>query len=58
MHVNQISTWKRQLLDSAVEVFEAGIDKKKNQGEIIKELHAKIEELTVERDFLSHNLNR
>jgi transposase-like protein len=27
VHVNQISAWKRQLLDFAVDVFGAGIDK-------------------------------
>jgi transposase-like protein len=58
VHVNQIRAWKRQLLDGAVDVFEPGVDKRKNQEEIVKDLHAKIGELTVERDFLSRKLDR
>lgn len=58
VHVNQIRAWKRQLLDAAVDVFESGVDKRKNQEEIVKELHAKIGELTVERDFLFRKLDR
>jgi len=49
--------WKKALLDGAPEVFERG---RKSAPEIdperIKDLHAKIGELTVERDFLSKKL--
>ena len=58
VHVNQIRAWKRQLLDGAVDVFEPGVDKRKNQEEIVKDLHAIIGELMVERDFLSRKLDR
>ena len=58
VHVNQIRAWKRQLLDAAVDVFESGVDQRRNQEEVVKELHAKIGELTVERDFLFRKLDR
>ena len=43
--------WKKQLLDRAAEVFEKG--KSGEKGAHIKELHAKIGQLTMESDFLS-----
>ena len=58
VHVNQIRAWKRQLLDGAVDVFESGSEKRRDQDEVVKDLHAKIGELTVERDFLSSKLER
>ncbi len=58
VHVQQISAWKRQLLDQVSEVFESGSDKKRNFEAEVKELHAKIGELTMERDFLSNKLGR
>jgi len=56
VHVNQIRAWKRQLLDGAVDVFESRVDQKRGQDEVVKDLHAKIGELMVERDFLSSKL--
>ena len=52
---NQVSAWKRQLLDAAPEVFARGAARKLAQQHEAKihDLHAKIGELTVERDFLS-----
>jgi len=58
VHVNQIRAWKRQLLDGAVDVFESGSEKKRDQDEVVRDLHAKIGELMVERDFLSSKLDR
>lgn len=58
VHANQVSAWKRQLLDGAVGVFESPVDARVDGEAVIKDLHAKIGELTVERDFSSKALKR
>lgn len=58
VHVKQISAWKQQLLEQVSEVFERSTDKKRNFEAEVKELHAKIGGLTMERDFLSDKLGR
>ena len=50
VHSNQIVDWKKQLLAGAPEVF--GGAKKRDAAPDIKELHAKIGQLTLENDFL------
>jgi transposase len=50
VHPNQITEWKQQLLERAEDVFSG--TKQPNSGPDIKELHAKIGELTLENDFL------
>ena len=59
VHPNQVSTWKRQAVDGLNEVFSNGADKARadHEGEV-HDLHAKIGQLTVERDFLARGLKR
>lgn len=57
VHPTQIHQWKKALLDGAPDVFERGFKSApQTDPEQIKDLHAKIGELTVERDFLSKKL--
>jgi transposase len=59
IHPNQVSDWKKQALKGLGDIF-AG---KQNRDDIaheaqVKELHAKIGQLTVERDFLAKAFGR
>ena len=54
----QITHWKQQLLEHAAELFANGRSHTEDSRERIGELHAKIGELTMERDFLSSALGR
>jgi transposase-like protein len=59
VHPNQIATWKEQLLEGAVDVFERGGSGKSSASEIdVKSLHAKIGELVLENDFLGRALGK
>ena len=59
VHVNQVSSWKKIALDNLESLFAGNHSAFDDDAEHkIKELHAKIGELTVERDFLDSALNR
>ena len=59
VHPNQVSTWKRQAMDGLGTVFSNGADKARVDHESeIHDLHVKIGQLTVERDFLARGLKR
>ena len=52
VHPNQVSVWKQRAVEGMREVFSKGAERSRgdHEGEI-RDLHAKIGELTVERDF-------
>jgi len=53
IHPNQVSTWKKQARDLIVDGFSGKVQSRKSQKENdLKELHAKIGQLTIENDFL------
>ena len=59
VHPNQVSTWKRQAMDGLGEVFSNGVDQERRDHEAeVHDLHAKIGQLTVERDCLARGLKR
>jgi transposase len=55
LHPNQITDWKRQLLDRAAEVFDGGT---RPEPVDLSPLHAKIGQLALENDFLEGALSK
>jgi len=59
LHPNMITNWKRQAIDNMTAAFSGAAERKSKTEEAqTKELHAKIGELTVERDFLAKAFER
>jgi transposase len=54
IHPNQVSDWKKQALEGMADIFKGKTERDNAASEArVKELHAKIGQLTVERDFLA-----
>ena len=59
VHPNQISNWKKQLLDGAAKVFEAGGSGDGTASEAaVDVLYRQIGQLKVENDFLARKLGK
>jgi transposase len=59
IHPNQVGDWKRQAVEGLTGVFTGKTERNDMAHEAeIKELHAKIGQLTVERDFLGKAFSR
>lgn len=57
VHPNQVTEWRRQLLERAAEVFGAGVTPATPPLDL-KALHAKIGQQALEIDFLAGALNK
>jgi transposase len=58
VHPTMVHQWKKALLEGATDIFQRGRGHVEPEADAaqVKELHAKIGELTVERDFLERGL--
>jgi len=57
VHPNQVTSWKSQVMENLAGIFGGEVSASEDK-ERIHELHAKIGELTVERDFLEGALGK
>ena len=58
VHANQIALWRKQMLEHAGEVFDHGSPALDDAERQIRDLRAKVGELTMDRDFLADALGR
>ena len=59
VHPNQVTEWRRQLLERATDVFDGGAGRAAAEPAVdLKALHAKIGQLTLENDFLEGALTK
>jgi transposase len=59
LHPNMITNWKRQAIGNMAEAFSDKAERIHSTDDaLIKDLHAKIGEFTVERDFLAKAFGR
>jgi transposase len=55
---NTVQTGKKKLLEGSKDIFDSSEKARKDTESEIKELHAKIGQLTMERDFLAKAFGR
>ena len=58
VHATQIAAWRKQALEHLSEVFDNGHPGLEDAERHIRDLRAKVGELTMERDFLAGALGR
>ena len=58
VHPSMVTSWKRELMEGAADLFDKGQKSKKQNDATVNELYQKIGQLKVENDFLSKGLGR